>query len=416
MRIGPVIAERAGGRWVVSAEIERGRHGSAPFRLEVAWPESLGVEPTIQADPFLAALVIPAMALGENLEARGPVSPSLLDNLGRVVELLVGWGERNEFGRLRPVRIHSERLEKAPAGDSRHGLFFSGGVDSFHALRTLRQAGDPPDMLLLVQGFDISLESKALFETIHRRLGDAVREQGFELATVSTNLRQLTDPIVSWELEHGAAMALIGLALGGGFQRFTVASADSYVTKTPYGTNVELDPLWSRAGVNFETLGTKLKRSDKLAELAREPASVRENLRVCYKNPGGAYNCGHCAKCVRTMAQLASLDLLEQFPALPPSIDVADLEPVIEPLRRLFLWHDALGLLRARGDRPELAAAVERLIQRSEDVLELPLWRCLFRPQGPRLVRERLIRWGRAHATPGWRRTIRAVRGGLPSK
>lgn len=410
MRVGPVTAEQAGGRCALAAEVDAVNGGVSSFRLEISWPASLGVAPSTRIDPFAAALLIPAMALGEDLELQGPLSPSLRQNLERAIELLVGWNEANEFGRLHAVRLHAERLEEAPAGQPRHGLFFTGGVDSFHALLELDRAGNRPDALIFIHGFDIPLQRRALFAAIQRRLAGAARQEGFELTAVSTNLRQLTDPIVSWELEHGAGLAFAGLALGGGFSRCTIASADAYVDGAPYGTHASLDPLWSREGLRFETVGAGKKRSEKLAELAAAGPFVREHLRVCYLNRGGAYNCGHCPKCVRTMVQLHSLSLLGRFPALPQSIDVADLEPMIEPPRRLFLWHDAVALLRRSGDRPELTAAVERLIRRSEAVRDLPPWRCLFRRQGHRLLLAALTRRLARHATPRWRRRIRFVR------
>ena len=44
-------------------------------------------------------------------------------------------------------------------------------------------------------------------------------------------------------------------------------------------------------------------------------------LRVCYRNPDQAYNCGRCEKCVRTMLSLHALGALEQAPTFANDID-----------------------------------------------------------------------------------------------
>ena len=64
-----------------------------------------------------------------------------------------------------------------------------------------------------------------------------------------------------------------------------------------------LDPLWSTEAVEVVHDGAETRRVDKVAALAASPLALRY-LRVCWENRGGAYNCGRCGKCMRTMVDL----------------------------------------------------------------------------------------------------------------
>src|SRR4051812_12363500 len=97
------------------------------YRFSEAFAESLRVE---SGDPFVAALLLPAMCAGESLEIPAPVSPRLLGSLEDIQAIYRCWDPR-----LSPVAI------KAPLADQcrpemchsqQVGLFFSLGVDSFY--------------------------------------------------------------------------------------------------------------------------------------------------------------------------------------------------------------------------------------------------------------------------------------------
>lgn len=374
----------------------------------VRWPIASGVPPQSFADPFAAALVIPAMALGEDLVVEGPISRSLLGNLERVRDLVASWRDETAWSHLRPIELRPTTTAEAPLGDGASGLFFTGGVDSFDALYELERAQDPPDRLLFIHGFDIPLRRQRLFEKVSAHLEAAANEIGIPLLTITTNLREITDPILSWNLEHGAALAMVGLSLGAGHRTLAFGSADAYVNRSPYGTHAALDPLWSRESTVFTTVAAGRKRSEKLEALIGE-SIAQKHLRVCYENAHDAYNCGHCNKCVRTMLQLQVLGALDRFPTLPDQVLEQDVNRLIEPEYRLFLWREMADRLAGQPDQATLAASVKRLISRSEAFRGTSFWHTLIQPGGLRLAFERLRRSATARVRPYWRRRLRAM-------
>ena len=124
-----------------------------------------GVEPdciTADGDMFLAAMLLPAMCLGEALRIEAPVSPQLLRGADVIQEIFNRWEPR---GRQKiPVLAPEKQQARFAPGV---GLFFSCGVDSFYSLLT-RQTS--VTHLLTVHGFDIDMENTGLFEQLRVRV------------------------------------------------------------------------------------------------------------------------------------------------------------------------------------------------------------------------------------------------------
>src|SRR6202453_3926116 len=83
-------------------------------------------------DAFVAALLTPAMALGERLRIEGVVSGQLMQSLPRLQAIYQEWNEG-----LAIISVESFGLDHWPAPEGRArrgGLFFSLGVDSFYSL------------------------------------------------------------------------------------------------------------------------------------------------------------------------------------------------------------------------------------------------------------------------------------------
>src|SRR5581483_5961901 len=83
-----------------------------------------------EADCFVVALLVPAMASDEPLEIVPSVSPLLLGNLPRIRDIFHNW-----YGWMGRIDIRAT-ARSAPAGPPapRAATFFSGGVDSFYTL------------------------------------------------------------------------------------------------------------------------------------------------------------------------------------------------------------------------------------------------------------------------------------------
>src|SRR5580700_5985945 len=111
-------------------------------------------------DAFVAALLTPAMALGERLRVEGVVSGPLMQSLPLLQAIYQEWNAG-----LSIISVDSSGLDLSPAQEGRArrvGLFFSLGVDSFYSL--LKNNRDHPgdektiDDLLFVRGMDIAID------------------------------------------------------------------------------------------------------------------------------------------------------------------------------------------------------------------------------------------------------------------
>lgn len=367
IRIGDLVLMRTGAVAELSARIDSRAMGWRNERLWFRMPaDRAPVDP--HGDPFVAALILPAMAAGLDLVLDGPLSPSLARSLEKLQALLLSWNWRNPWTRrLRSISLRAARSEEAPRGRAATGLFFSGGVDSWHSLlHAEREVGRRIDALLFVHGYDVPLsgpQSTAVLD----HLASSAEESGVPLITMQSNYRRFSDPAVSWDMAHGSGLAAAAHALGAHFERWYVSSSDAHLKGLVSGTTRDLDPLWSRDGLSFDTIAIGVDRRRKLAALT-DHASVQRHLIVCWRARGPVANCGRCAKCVSTMLQLLVLDALDRFATLPHDVSArlvwAD-AILVEPIR-LMVWEDLLVQLRSRTEWSELADAVARLIARTE--------------------------------------------------
>lgn len=299
-----------------------------PFLLWYRFPAALRpfLDPE-NGDPFLAALLAPAMKAGEPLTIHAAVSPRLLRAAREIQTIYHSWNDR-----LSPVPIEAPlRAEATPskARQSRAGLFFTLGVDSWYTLFKHEdegtRTGPAVNDLIFVHGFDIPLRGpKAeLIGEVLPRIAAVARVFRKNLISVATNIRDFSDGRVAWaRIYHSAAMASIGLALENLINTLYIAGGQSYVRIYPFGSHALLDPLWSTERLEFRHDGAEATRVEKLRLIGRWPAAL-DQLRVCWENPDGAYNCGRCEKCVRTLVCLQAAGLLGRCGTLPSSLDLA---------------------------------------------------------------------------------------------
>ena len=77
-----------------------------------------------------------------------------------------------------------------------------------------------------------------------------------------------------------------------------------------------VDPMWSCDLQSVRHFTCRVDRIQKLRTIIDQDKELLQNLRVCYMNIGGSYNCGSCEKCLRTQMQLmlcGALDACKQF-------------------------------------------------------------------------------------------------------
>jgi hypothetical protein len=328
----------------LSATIGSERHGVAIS----------GTAPLVEsADAALAAFLLAAMRRGQPLAVDGDVSAELLDAVPAIQVIASSW-----WPELGPVDVRAERRARPLSPSGGTVSFFSGGVDSFY---TALRHGDRITHLVLVRGFDVFGPGKdELWERVAAAARRAAAALGKPLIELATDVRDVVrDP--DWPIYHGAALATVGHALADVASTVLVAGTHSYGELFPWGSHPALDHLWSSENVRFVHDGAETGRLEKTRAIAQSDVAL-EHLRVCWRNPAGAYNCGECEKCVRTMVALRICGALERCATLPDTVDLAAVRRLRapDPNEQAFV----LDNLRAAEETdPELARALRHSLR-----------------------------------------------------
>lgn len=325
------------------------------------------------ATPWLPPLLTAGMRKGWDITFDGPVDSTALRGASGAQKVFLDWYPK----RFREVSISAEPGRVA-TGATGVGCFFSGGVDSFYSAIT---ESDRITHLIFVHGFDIDVDD----ENLAARASAAARESAAELnkplIEVKTTMRSaFGDRLpLDWGYDfHGAALAHVGLALSQHLSTVIIPSSNCREELTPWGSHPDLDPLWSSGTVEFEHHELELHRLGKIRRIG-ENRTAMNHLRVCWENLDGAFNCGRCAKCVRTRIGLAAAGA--QCTTFPEIIDIravrrmdltsadrgylktslaavdesgvtdVDLQRAVHTAIRRSYWTPALFLMRSAGSR-----------------------------------------------------------------
>jgi hypothetical protein len=329
------------------------------------------------ADLLVPLALLPAMVTTDRLRLQDPVSPRLLEAVPAATEVLTTF-DRYAWGLgLRPVVVEAEARVPEPSASGRGvACFFSGGVDSTFTVRSCRKE---LTALVFVHGFDVALADAPLRQAVSSRLRAAADALGLPLVEVETDLRRLSDPLLPWGTYHGAALAAVAHLLAPLADTFVVPASDTYATLSAHGSHPLLDPLWSSEAVTIDHHGCEASRIDKVRSFGEEDAGPDPLswLRVCWRNPGGAYNCGRCAKCVSTMVALRLAGLLDRAPTFPPTLDLARVAALdLSSPGSVLLWSRYLADLEASGEDHPLARAIRVALSTRR---AHPAWRSLKR-------------------------------------
>lgn len=350
------------------------------------------------AEPALATLLMPAMTEGGSLAFDDPISARLLRNQAEFQSVQRAWSSHWPFGgSLREVEVRApSRPAPGPAERGRVATFFSGGVDSWAAVLSNPELTD----LVFARGLDLipgSPQHAALADEVEARLREAAGELGLPLHVVDTNLRTFSDPLVRWETFVPSALAAIALFLAPSFERVLIATDLEHDRQIPIGPARLIDHLWSTEGLEVADWGGRFSRTERLETIVDHPL-VQRTLRVCWQNPGGAYNCGRCGKCLLTTIALEAIGARGKIRTFPAELDLSPLRgyALTTPLQVAF-WEELLETTRRAGRRDleePVAAVVEtgrRAVGGSEFELAQVLGSSSWRLTAPlrRLARRR---------------------------
>jgi hypothetical protein len=332
------------------------------FDLEPRHREHLPEE----ADPFLLALLYPAIGARAALHVHGAVSRELLQNLEWFQIVWRTWRP----ARYEPIDLEADRETPAATRVDRSIAMFSGGLDSAftvyrHRRGLLGRRSPPLNAALMVLGFDIPLEDEDQFPAVvdrSRRMLDGI---GLDLWTMRTNFRRFR---ANWEDAHATALAacLHCYAAGHGTGLIPASTYAGTATEPDaWGSNDITDPLMSSGRMRIVHEAGEIQRHLKTRLVSEWPEAMKE-LRVCYVSPARDRNCGKCSKCV-----LTKLSFMAQGLPIPASLEPAPTEEEILRLRFKPGWEAAyvrllIDLGRRNGTRPPFwARSLERGLLRS---------------------------------------------------
>ena len=260
--------------------------------------------------------VLGAMRQGLQIVIDDPVSRTFLINQQQLVSIFTGW-----FAQYKRPEWHAKLIRKAHAsGATRVGSFFTGGVDSFYTF--LKNKSDITD-LIYVHGYDVRLEDTQKRLAISAMGAAVERETGVRFIEIETNAVRLFKDYGKWGLHgHGYGLGTIVRLLEGYLERIYIPSSFAEAELMPWASHPATDVLFSDEAVTVIHDGCEAARTQKLQSIANS-AMALQHLRVCWEKLEGAYNCGRCEKCLRTMTTLYGLGLLSKATTFPEVLSVS---------------------------------------------------------------------------------------------
>ena len=303
-------------------------------------------------ETFLAFTLLPAMKAGADLAIDRPMSGQMLRNVETIEDIFACW----EPETFRRIAIRAHPTSPATRTDNESATFFSGGVDSFF---TLLKHRDEITTLLIVHGFDIRLETTGLSAQVSAAVRNVAAQLNKKVIEIHTNIRAFSDLHLGWEMYHGSALAAVALTLSPLFSRIYVPATHTFCDLFPWGSHPLVDPLWGTDQLQIIHDGCEATRVDKVAAISTSDVALK-TLRVCWRNPEGAYNCGQCDKCLRTMVNLYLAGALGRCTTLPGTLNLDQLAraPIQSSNSRAFAQEN-LRALRARNADPKVIKALE---------------------------------------------------------
>jgi hypothetical protein len=325
---------------------------------------------TPSADAVLATCLLPALLWGGTLDIDAPISPRLLRNQTEFQAIQRMWSREWNYGLLPLGEVEVQAPARAPAAPPPGrgvATFFSGGVDSWSVVSQYPEVTH----LVFVRGLDLVHRSPAFVDEVELRLRAAAAELGKTLYVVDTNVRELSDPLLPWNVYFASPLAAVALLLAPLFERVLVTGDADYETTVGEGVDPLVDHLWSTEELEIAHACGRYSRVERTELIADDPVA-QHALRICWENLDGAYNCGRCRKCLSTMITLEALGKREPFSAFPPQLDLAPLAEIKVPtVLVVTLWQDILDLIREQG-RTDLEPAVAAVVARGKRELGLP--------------------------------------------
>jgi len=368
MIIGEPRVTLDGGEVCVSAPVRIERPGvDAPDTVWFRFPERYQPWLSGRSDPFVVAMMMPAMLLGENITVEGSVSARLAHGLREYVAAYAQWWPR-KIARIDVA--YGEVAEPEPARPGRAvGCAFSGGVDSLYTVwRHMRANESVPGFhvthALMINGFnfDMDLEDSRRFERLVGVYRPMLERQGIELVVSRQNTEvflEAANRAASKSPTREGGVASATLMLGGLLERIYISGSGTYRYEDNFPKGWHPSSLHLLGSDNTELMfdGGDASRTEKTVALSRWPETY-STLRVCWRPTvfndatGGMENCCRCPKCVRTMITLEAVGALSRYRTFPLALERRHVRGAhfVSTSEKKF-YFDLLRLVRETGRR-----------------------------------------------------------------
>ncbi|HVZ11523.1 MAG TPA: hypothetical protein VG965_00700 [Patescibacteria group bacterium] len=324
------------------------------FKFEKKYKDFIAIDAT----PFAAVMLVPAMKRGEDLYIEGSISREFYNGLQKIMKKLVSWN----IG-LRKIKILPQEITEDNYKSTKVASLFSGGVDSFFTYLKNKEEKNKIDYLILINGYDIRLSSKKQWKLTLQTVRDIAKIEKIEVIQVESNLYELIDPVINWDYACGGCLAAVMLALRKQLKRVYFPSSYRIDQVFPAGAHPEIDELWSTETLKIVHHGKEYSRVDKTKYIGKDKLA-QDYLRVCYKNLFGKLNCGKCDKCIRTMIGLkvaGTLHLSKTFPHEVTIEKITHMNKMVE-FGAIF-QRENLAELEKTGKDKELISALRKSLE-----------------------------------------------------
>jgi hypothetical protein len=274
------------------------------------------------SDAPLVALLIPAMANGEDIHILGTISERLFYNLSGPYQQFL----QCFFPALRRVNIRPENVQTRDQRASGVATGFSGGIDSYCLLADHHYSRNVPE------GFRISHllfgnvgshgqgeEAERVFRERYTHLEPVAERIGLPFITVNSNLDSFYIKGLGFVRTIAHRNATLPLLLQGGIGRCMYASAIDFkevARGDPHNANyyeLIIFPLLSTEVLDLFSVGSEYTRVEKTMRVAEIPDSY-STLNVCFSRDTPE-NCSTCSKCMRTLLTLEIAGLIDLYSA-----------------------------------------------------------------------------------------------------
>jgi hypothetical protein len=303
-------------------EIEIRFHIESSVGPDTLWyrlPEEFSNFVTDLCDAALLALLIPAMARGEDIYVAGAVSERLLYNLVGSYQRLL----EHVVPSLHRVKIYPDDVQVRNQRATAVATGFSCGIDSYCVLADHHYSDVPAGFrvthLLFNNVGSHGTHGEHLFRERYARVEPVAERIGLPLIKCNSNVDTFYGKEIGFQQTHTPRNASVPLLLQRGLGRYLYASTyhftDAFVGATydmAYSDTITL-PLLSTETLESISVGSHYTRIEKTLRVADISDSYR-TLDVCV-NSDCAGNCSACWKCLRTLLTLDIAGCIDRYSA-----------------------------------------------------------------------------------------------------